>query len=143
MVVGPTTGFRCGPSRSPTAAVAVAGELDAGVEAVVAVPPPAYWSEVDVVTPLAEVRERALARAQEQAAEVVQVPSGSRVSVQAAEGPAGAVLAERSAGAALLVVGSRSLAGAPGMLLGSVALYCVVHAQCPVMVVHSPAKAPG
>jgi hypothetical protein len=56
--------------------------------------------------------------------------------VLAAEGPAGAVLAERSAGAALLVVGSRSRSRLPGMLLGSVALHCVVHAQCPVMVVH-------
>jgi nucleotide-binding universal stress UspA family protein len=46
------------------------------------------------------------------------------------------VLAERSAGAALLVVGSRSRSRLPGMLLGSVALHCVVHAQCPVMVVH-------
>jgi nucleotide-binding universal stress UspA family protein len=116
-----------------TRAVVLADELGAEVEAVVAVQPQVYWSEVDVIAPLADVQERALARAQDQ---VAQVPAGSRVSVLAAEGPAGAVLAERSAGAALLVVGSRSRSRLPGMLLGSVALHCVVHAQCPVMVVH-------
>jgi nucleotide-binding universal stress UspA family protein len=116
-----------------THAVDLAEELDAGIEAVIAVQPPVYWSEVDVLAPLADVQERALARARDQ---VAQVPAGSRVSVLAAEGHPGAVLAERSAGAALRVVGSRSRSRLPGMLLGSVALYCVVHAQCPVMVVH-------
>jgi nucleotide-binding universal stress UspA family protein len=117
-----------------TRAVDIAGELDAAVEAVVAVQPPIRWSEVDVVPPLAEVQERALARAQDR---VAQEPDGSRISVVTADGPAGAVLTERSAGAALLVVGSRSRSRLPGMLLGSVALYCVVHARCPVMVVRS------
>jgi nucleotide-binding universal stress UspA family protein len=116
-----------------TRGVDLADELDAEVEAVIAVEPPVYWSEFDEVLPLADVRVRALARAQDQ---VARLPAGSRVSVLAAEGPAGAVLAERSAGAALLVVGSRSRSRLPGMLLGSVALHCVVHAQCPVMVVH-------
>jgi nucleotide-binding universal stress UspA family protein len=117
-------------------AVALAAELGADVEAVVAVQPPVYWSELDVVVPLADVRERALARAQDQ---VARLPAGSRVAVLAAEGPAGAVLVERSAGAALLVVGSRSRNRLPGMLLGSIALHCVVHAPCPVMVVHPDA----
>jgi nucleotide-binding universal stress UspA family protein len=52
------------------------------------------------------------------------------------------VLTERSAGAALLVVGSRRRNRLPGMLLGSVALHCVVHAQCPVMVVHPESAGP-
>jgi nucleotide-binding universal stress UspA family protein len=114
-------------------AVALAVELGGDVEAVVAVQPPVYWSELDVVVPLADVRERALARAQER---VARLPAGSRVAVLAAEGPAGAVLVEQSAGAALLVVASRSRSRLPGMLLGSVALHCAVHAPCPVMVVH-------
>lgn len=121
-------------------AVDLADELNTEVEAVIAVQPPVYWSEFDVVVPLADVQERALARAQDQ---VAQIAVGSRVSVLAAEGPAGAVLAERSAGAALLVVGSRSRSRLPGMLLGSVALYCVVHAQCPVMVVHPDSTGGG
>ena len=118
-----------------TRAVVLADELGAEVEAVVAVEPPVYSSEVDVVVPLADVRERALARYRERVAEL---PAGSQVpvSVLVADGPAGAMLVERSAGAALLVVRSRSRSRLPGMLLGSVALHCVVHAQCPVMVVH-------
>jgi nucleotide-binding universal stress UspA family protein len=100
---------------------------------VIAVQPPIYWSELDVAVPLADVRERALGRAR---ARVAELPAGSRVSLLAEDGPAGAVLVERSVGAALLVVGSRSRSRLPGMLLGSVALHCVVHAACPVMVVH-------
>jgi nucleotide-binding universal stress UspA family protein len=114
-------------------------ELAAEVEAVVAVQPPTYWSELEAVAPvpLADVRERALARARELVAEL---PAPSRVPVRtlAADGPAGAVLVERSAGAALLVVGSRNRL--PGMLLGSVALHCVVHAPCPVLVVRPTAR---
>jgi nucleotide-binding universal stress UspA family protein len=117
-------------------AVDLAEEMDAQVEVVVAVPPPVYWSELDVAVPLADVRERTLARARERVAEL---PAGTQVPVLVADGPAGAALVERSAGAALLVVGSRSRNRLPGMLLGSVALYCVVHAACPVMVVHPEA----
>ena len=40
------------------------------------------------------------------------------------------------AGAALLVVGSRSRSRLAGMLLGSTALHCVVAAPCPVLVLH-------
>jgi nucleotide-binding universal stress UspA family protein len=119
-------------------AVALAVEIGGEVEAVVAVQPPTYWSDVDVVVPLGDVRERALARAQDQ---VARLPAASQVPVRvlAADGPAGAVLVERSAGAALLVIGSRRRSRLPGMLLGSVALHCVVHGQCPVMVVHPDA----
>ncbi|MET0764641.1 MAG: universal stress protein, partial [Blastococcus sp.] len=36
----------------------------------------------------------------------------------------------------LLVVGSRSRNQLRGVVLGSVALHCVMHAPCPVLVVH-------
>jgi nucleotide-binding universal stress UspA family protein len=51
------------------------------------------------------------------------------------EGPAGPALLTQSAGATLLVVGAQGRAAFPGMLLGSVAEYCVRQGTCPVVVV--------
>ena len=53
-------------------------------------------------------------------------------------GPAGAMLIDRARTADLLVVGSRGRGAFRGLLLGSVALHCAMHALCPVMVVHAP-----
>jgi nucleotide-binding universal stress UspA family protein len=55
------------------------------------------------------------------------------------EGPAGPALLSQAAGASLLVVGAQGRAAFPGMLLGSVAEYCVRHGPCPVVVVRTPA----
>lgn len=49
--------------------------------------------------------------------------------------PARALL-DASAGAELLVVGSRGHGGFSGLLLGSVSQYVIAHASCPVLVVH-------
>jgi nucleotide-binding universal stress UspA family protein len=54
------------------------------------------------------------------------------------EGHPAHVLLEEAEGAHLLVVGSRSRNELEGVVLGSVALRCVMHAPCPVMVVHQP-----
>lgn len=60
---------------------------------------------------------------------------GVPVSEHVVEGPAGPALLSQSDGATLLVVGAQGRAAFPGMLLGSVAEYCVRNGHCPVVVV--------
>ena len=50
------------------------------------------------------------------------------------EGIAAEVLLHEARGADLLVVGSRGHGGFASALLGSVSMYCVLHAHCPVLV---------
>ena len=58
----------------------------------------------------------------------------------ALSGAAGDVLVEQAADADLLVVASRGRGEFRGLLLGSVALHCVAHAPCPVLVVRPPVR---
>lgn len=46
-------------------------------------------------------------------------------------------LIRHSAGAEMLVLGSRGHGGFAGLLLGSVSSACVAHATCPVLIVHN------
>jgi nucleotide-binding universal stress UspA family protein len=61
--------------------------------------------------------------------------SDVRVRTQVVEGNPAQVLLEASAGADLLVVGSRGHGGFAEALLGSVSQHCVHHATCPVVVI--------
>jgi nucleotide-binding universal stress UspA family protein len=57
------------------------------------------------------------------------------------QGPAGPALLTQAANATLLVVGAQGRAAFPGMLVGSVAEYCVRYGPCPVVVVRTLADA--
>lgn len=59
------------------------------------------------------------------------------VTEEVVQGPAGPALISQAEDASLLVVGAKGRAAFPGMLLGSVAEYCVREGRCPVVVVRT------
>jgi hypothetical protein len=69
----------------------------------------------------------------------IQVPGH----VDIVEGPAAAVLVERSRRAALLVVGAQAHQRPGRLVVGSISHYCLSHAACPVVAVPSPAPDGG
>ena len=118
-------------------ATAHAAGMGARVDAVVAYERPVYWAEpyTEIVLSPEETHARALARGQEIVAETLGASATDAVRVRAVEGHPVQVLLDESAGARLLVVGSRSHHSLQGIALGSVALACVTTARCPVLVV--------
>ena len=88
---------------------------------------------VDLVADTRRTLEEAVAEIR---ADFPEVP----VSEHVVEGPGGPALLSQAEDASLLVVGARGRAAYPGMLLGSVAEYCVRNGPCPVVVVRTPAK---
>jgi nucleotide-binding universal stress UspA family protein len=83
----------------------------------------------------AEAQRHAKARLRQMVSEIDADLSGLDVEQTAVgdEHPSAALM-RLSAGADLLVVGSRGLGGFRGLLLGSVSQQCVHHATCPVLV---------
>ena len=154
VVVHPTTATEPGPvvvglddsdhaRAALTAAVAEAAALGAEVEAVLAHEPPNYWSDLYAVVapPVGESAEHAQRRAEAIVGEVLGAEPAAAVRVVAVEGHPAQVLVHRAEGARLLVLGSRSRNQLEGVILGSVALHAVMHAPCPVLVVH-PRRTP-
>jgi nucleotide-binding universal stress UspA family protein len=132
------------PARAAlAAAVTQAAGLDARVDAVVAFQLPDYWIDLYALMPppVGETEQYARARGETMVAEVVgaQALEQGTVRVAAVEGYAAEELVRQAQGARLLVVGSRSRNQLEGVVLGSVALHCVLHAPCPVLVVRAPA----
>jgi len=76
---------------------------------------------------------------------VAAVPGAAEVptSVVVSVGPPSPLLVDASADADLLVVGSRGRGAVRSVLLGSVALHCVSHSHCPVVVVHPTPAGPA
>ena len=111
------------------------------VEAVISHRPPEAWMDFDAIGGFEYDKAEAAAvqRAETFIAEVLrEVPEPHPViHVTAVLGSAADALIRESAGADLLVVGSRGHGGFSSMLLGSTSMHCVLHAPCPVTVVHS------
>jgi nucleotide-binding universal stress UspA family protein len=91
---------------------------------------PAYPDDLD----LALLAERALAGALD---EVFGSDRPAWLRTRVIEGHPGQVLVEASAGAELLVVGSRGYGGFADALLGSVSTYCVHHARGPITIIRA------
>ncbi|MEE3851367.1 universal stress protein [Gordonia sp. LSe1-13] len=70
-----------------------------------------------------------------------EVAPGVKVTAQVVESRPSLLLQELSSRAKMLVVGSRGRGGVAGLLLGSVSTYISAHADCPVVVVPSTARA--
>lgn len=149
VVVHPRDGGTTGQARvvvgldgSPASGVALeraaaeARLLGGEVLAVSAYSAAAYWSaayEV-VLPPPEELAGDVRARAERQVADA-RLPGDVPVRVECREGPAGDVLVDAARDADLLVVGGHGQGPIRGVLLGSVALHCVMTGSCPVMVV--------
>ncbi len=72
-------------------------------------------------------------------AEVAGPASPVEIRSEVVEGNPAAALLAASAGAELLVVGSRGHGGFVEALLGSVSQHCVHHAPCPVVIIRDSA----
>lgn len=133
-------------------ALAEAARAGAALELISSYPVDYYWADPNLLDSrrLDEIRADTAVRTQDFLAEARQdpalagVPGVSDVAAEIVVGGGAAAehLVAGADGADLLVVGSRGRGGVRSTLLGSVALHCVAHAPCPVVVVHPGAVRP-
>ena len=125
-------------------AIRQAGLTGAAVDAVIAWHYPdlaaagGYGMAAAAIEPAYDFRENAEKIVADAISSTLDPASEVPVRARVALGHAAQVLLEASAGADLLVVGSRGHGGFAGALLGSVSQHCVQHALCPVVVVRGP-----
>jgi nucleotide-binding universal stress UspA family protein len=128
-------------------AIRQAGLTGATVDAVIAWHYPdlagfgGYGMAVGDIEPAFDFRESAEKIVADAISSTLDPASDVPVRARVAQGHAAHVLLDASAGADLLVVGSRGHGGFADALLGSVSQHCVQHASCPVVVVRGPASA--
>jgi nucleotide-binding universal stress UspA family protein len=124
------------------AAIEEAASRGADLDVVVSYQITDYWTDLgSVVVPSVE---QIHARLRDGAEDLVrgvlaERPDGAatpHIRTVVGEGPAGEVLTRAGRTAHVLVVGSRGHGAFRGLLLGSIALHCAMHAPCPVLVVH-------
>jgi nucleotide-binding universal stress UspA family protein len=136
-----------GSAESREALVAALGEASrtgAEVQVVAAYFPTDYWTDVTMVLvqSVEAIRADLQRRTEEFVTDVVaeQAAAGvvARVRMTISEGPAAEVLLQRATDAQLLVVGTRGRGAIRGLLMGSVALHCAMHAPGPVLLVPPP-----
>jgi nucleotide-binding universal stress UspA family protein len=130
-----------GSRAALVAAIEEAGVRGAGLDLLVSFSITDQWTDLaSVVAPSVEQIQAELRRRTEAIVDEVldERPTGPapHVRIVVVEGPAGEALVHHGRTADLLVVGSRGHGAFQGLLLGSVALHCVMHAPCPVLVVH-------
>ena len=119
-------------------AVRQAGFTGAAVEAVSAWEYPAYfgWAQgMPSDYDLAGFAQQALTETLD---EVLGPERPTWLRTRVVQGHPAQVLVEASAGAELLVVGSRGYGGLADVMLGSVSTYCVHHAHGPVTIIRPP-----
>lgn len=131
------------------AAVEEAARTGADLHVVAAYSPADYWTDLStvVVPPTSEGHDEVRRQTEELVEEVLAAHAGPAPAVRLhiVDGPAGNALVHHAGGAQLLVVGSRGRGALGGLLLGSVALHCAMHAPAPVLVVRPQraASSPG
>lgn len=84
--------------------------------------------------PADDLRKNAVSQLDEQVKAVLGEDPGIPVVGEVGEGAAAEVILDASAGADMIVMGSRGLGGFSGLLLGSVSTQVVHHARCPVTI---------
>jgi nucleotide-binding universal stress UspA family protein len=128
------------PSRAALAwAVRQARLTGATVDAVIAWEFPVNYGYPVPVAPGVDFGELAREVVSLAVADVSGMDEQVTITPKVVEGNAARVLLDASAGADLLVVGSRGHGGFVEALLGSVGQHCVHHATCPVVVIRDSA----